>query len=583
MRRLLSLWLPDFAIELSQREAPVGGPLALLTGEKGRLLLAAVDPAAAAAGLAPGQSLAAARTLVPDLVVRPERPAETAAALERLGRWCGRYTPWVAADPASGSHAAGVGGDGGLFLDITGCAHLVGGEAALAGDLLRRLARAGHHARLAVAPTPGAAWALARHATDADCPAFLLPPPPEGAADEDGQSGGENHEAIAAALAPLPVAALRLPAEARESMARLGLERIGQLYGLPPAGLASRFGPLPARRLRQALGRQAEPIDPARPAAPPWVLRRFAEPIVAPTDIERALLLLLEELTGLLERRGEGARRLEFVGHRVDGGESAVVVGLGRPSRDRGHLLRLFAPKLERLEPGYGFESLALVARRSEAMAPEQAGLRLAAGREPADSLFALAGPSAIPDGIPAGVGKPTPFAELIDRLENRLGEGTVRRLEPAESHWPETAVRAVAPHAVSSPSARGAGVQARQAAATQMPAMQMPGAPGTPRPLFLLRRAEPLEIAGPLNEEGCPESLVWRRRRLSLVAGEGPERLLPPWWQPRRAGEAPRDYWRVEDAEGRRWWIYRALESDSPAASAAPRPAQWFLHGLFA
>lgn len=541
MRRLLSLWLPDFAVELAKRaDSPGDVPFALVTEERGRLLLAAVDPAAAAAGLMPGRTLAAARSLLPELVARPEQPAERAAALRRLARWCGRYTPWVAAD-AEGDRAGGAG----LFLDVTGCAHLFGGEQALAADLLQRLERAGHAARFAIAATPGAAWALARHATTVLRPACLLPPEAD----------------LAAALAPLPAAALRLPGETLELLARLGLEQVGQLLDLPPAGLAPRVGSLPMRRLRQALGRLEEPIDPARPEAPPWVLRRFAEPIVAPADVERALLLLLDELVALLERRGEGARRLVFVGHRVDGRESAVTVGLGRPGRDRRHLLRLFAPKLERLDPGYGFESMALIARRSEAMAPEQGGLRLAAERRGADpeaSLFAA------PAKERGGEGT---LAELIDRLENRLGEGTVRRLEPAESHWPETAVRAVAPHAVSSSPARGAG----------LPAM------GLPRPLFLLRRPEPVEPVGPAAADGHPTAVVWRRRRLSLAAAEGPERLLPPWWQPGLAAAPPRDYWRVEDAEGRRWWLYRQLEGDSPAAEAAGRPAQWFLHGLFA
>ncbi len=549
MRRLLSLWLPDFAIEAARRADESAGtaPFALLSSERGRLLLAAVDPQAAAAGLAPGQTLAAARTLLPELATRPEQPAESAAALAQLARWCGRYTPWVALDPASQG-----GGGAGLFLDISGCAHLFGGEAALAQDLLQRLARSGHAARLAVAATPGAAWALARHAADGRRPAVLLPP------DDD----------IAAALAPLPAAALRLPGELLELLARLGLQRVGQLLGLPPAGLAPRFGPLLSRRLRQALGRLEEPIGPAQPERRAWVLRRFAEPLVAAGDLEQGLRLLLEELAELLERRGEGARRLEFVGHRVDGQQSAIVIGLGRPSRDPAHLAKLFAPKLERLDPGFGFESLALIARRSEAMAADQGGLRLLDRRPP--RLPAAPAPRATREAAETPA-----LAQLIDRLQNRLGEGTVRRLESTESHWPETAVRAAVPLAAASSPARGAGAQSGGRRTTRWT--------GLPRPLFLLRRAEPLEVVGPLSEGGVPRAVTWRRRRLQLVGDSGPERLLPPWWQPERAGEAARDYWQVEDGEGRRWWIYRALETASPEPAALSRPARWFLHGLFA
>lgn len=455
--------------------------------------------------------LAAARALLPELRTAAEDPAADRAALERLLRWCGRYTPWAAEDPNCALLSGGLGGEAALLLDITGCAHLLGGETALAEDLCRRLARAGLGARVGIAPTLGAAWALARHATDAKEPAAILPP------------AGD----LAEALAALPVTGLRLPGEATELLARLGLRRIGQLYDLSPAALTPRFGPLLTRRLRQALGTLAEPLGPALPLDLPWVRRAFAEAITAPEDVERVLSLLLGELCALLERQGLGARRVEAVGYRVDGTEARLAVGLGQPSRSPRHLERLFAPQRERLDPGFGFEVVTLAAPQVDPLDPRQGGLDSLARDEaaPADDL-----------------------AALIDRLDNRLGTGSVRRPALRESHWPEDAAGSAAPFDAA------AGI-----------------APGSaqPRPLYLLRRPEPVEVLA-LVPDGPPLRLTWRRRRLTLRQAEGPERLLPAWWQPARADEPPRDYYRAEDEEGRRYWLYRA-------------GGRWFLQGLFA
>ena len=571
MRRLLSLWLPDFAIERQRRAmarptpttgpsaasaspAPAGAapaepapaepaPLALLRRQQGRLLLAAVDARAAAQGLAAGQPLAAARTLVPDLEVRPEEPAADRAALRRLLDWCRRYTPWTALDPESALGAVageaaegetGLGGDAALWLDISGCAHLFGGEAALAADLLARLARGGLGARAGIAATPGAAWALARHATTPEHPAAVLPPEAD----------------LKRALAPLPMAALRLPEETRELLRRLGLEQVGQLYDLPPATLAPRFGALLAQRLRQALG-------------------------ALPEDLARALALLAGELAALLARRGLGARRLVFAGHRVDGTASRIAIGLGRPNREPRHWLRLFQPKRERLDPGFGIEVVTLEAAEAEPLAAEQGSLAATtvpplpsserAGVRGGGSLRLVpgAGPAApgpftralpLAPSPPEGEGEISPaLAALVDRLENRLGTGTVRRLDPLERHWPEDAVAAAAP-------------------AAPRPADRPRWA--SPRPLYLLRRPESVD-AMLLGADQAPARFTWRRRQLEVGQAEGPERIAPAWWQPGRAAEPTRDYWRVEDREGRRYWLYR-----SAAAEGAER---WFVHGLFA
>jgi protein ImuB len=540
-------------------------PLALLRRQQGRLLLVAVDAVAAAQGLAAGQSLAAARALVPELETRPEEPAADRAALRRLLDWCRRYTPWTALDPDSALGAtpdaaggeAGLGGDAALWLDISGCAHLFGGEAALAADLIARLARGGLGARAGIAATPGAAWALARHATTPAHPAAVLPPEAD----------------LKRALAPLPVAALRLPEATRELLRRLGLEQVGQLYELPPATLAPRFGALLAQRLRQALGALPESIGPERPEEPLWVRQAFAEPLTLPEDLARALALLAGELAALLARRGLGARRLVLAGHRVDGTASRVAIGLGRPNREPRHWLRLFQPKQERLDPGFGIEIVTLEATEAEPLAAEQGSLAANTVPPPSkkrDGVRGVGSLRLVPGAGPAAASPltrslplaPTPsggegaippeLALLVDRLENRLGAGTVRRLDLLERHWPEDAVAAAAP-------------------AAPRPADRPRWA--SPRPLYLLRRPEPVD-AMTLGADQAPARFTWRRRQLEIGQAEGPERIAPAWWQPGRAAEPTRDYWRLEDREGRRYWLYR---------SAAAEGERWLVHGLFA
>ena len=518
MRRLLSLWLPRFAIECQRRAksaAAAEAPFALLRAEQGRLILAAVCERAAGEGLHPGQPLAAARVLVPELALEPERPAAARGLLRRLARRSERYTPWVAEDPSAALLCGGLGGDAGLFLDITGCAHLFGGEAALAKDLLDRLARAGHLARLGIAATPGAAWALARQATAPNRPLALLP------AESDLKAG----------LAPLPVAGLRLPAAVLELLDRLGLQRIGQLYALPPATLTPRFGQVLNQRLAEALGRRAEPIAPLTPVAELAVRRHFAEPVAEPADLDRVLALLFAELAETLGRQGLGARRLVVTGHRADGGRSSFSLGLSRPSRDPHHFARLARPAQERLDPGFGFDLMSLAAPVVEPLEPEQAALS-------GGDLLAAARPEAA-------------LAALVDRLEERLGQGSVTRPAALPSHWPERASALRPPFAPLAE--RPQGLRAR--------------------PLHLLRRPEPVEVMALLPDRP-PARFTWRRRSFQLARAEGPERLEPGWWRPEEESETARDYWRVEDQDGRRFWLYRRIDSGAP---------RWFLHGLFA
>lgn len=483
-------------------------------GRRG-LAVVAVDRAAFAAGLRPGLPLAEARALRPDLRLARADGVGDNRRLAALADAARRYTPWTAAqrDAADGGT---YGGGAGLWLDISGAAHLFGGEAALLQDLLARLHAAGFAAGAAVADTPGAAFAVARFGL-AKGEAFARVPP------------GEQRQA----LAPLSVAALRLPAAVVDGLYRLGLSRIGDLLPLPRAPLVNRFGNVLTRRLDQALGQAAEPLSPRQTVPPVLVRRVFPEPIGREEDIAAALASLLAALCQALAARAEGARRLTLTAFHPDGGQATVTVGTSRPTRAPKPLARLFAERLCRLDRGFGIEVLVLAAPVVEPLAPLQ--LAIGGGESAADDV-----------------------AALIDRLANRLGEGRVLRLAGRESHIPERAAYAI---------------PAIDAAAEPSP----PGRPqACARPLVLFAVPEAVTVVAPLPE-GPPLLLRWRGRLRRLIAAEGPERIAPEWWREEANGESAfRDYYRTEDEQGLRLWVYRS------GPYRPDRPARWFVHGLF-
>lgn len=472
-----------------------------------------MNEAAEAAGLAPGLPLAEARALVPGLVTVPHEPALDARAAASLAAWCTRYTPWAASDMNED-----FGGAAGLLLDVTGCCHLFGGERALLEDLQARLTRFGYTARAALADTPGAAWGMARHATSAAHPCVVVMP-------------GRQR----AALAPLPPAALRLPAATLELLRRLGLNRIEDLYPLSPAVLTPRLGALAVRRLAQALGSEPEALSPQQAPAAFLTRQLFAEPVSDAEDLGRAVTLLLEHLCRELARAGRGARQLELTAYRTDGSLQRLALGTSRPSRDAKHLRRLFTEKLPRLDPGFGIEVMTLGATLTATLATEQMEL------SPAETV---PGPAA---------GAKT-LAELVDRLDSRLGSGAVRAPRLRESHVPERAF-ALAPAGGDDGKANDDWQK------TPHPKL---------RPLRLLARPEPVEALS-LLPDYPPAQFRWRRVLHQVVRAEGPERLLGEWWRsdPQDSEAPPRDYFRVEDQDGRRYWLYRAA-------------GDWYLHGLF-
>ncbi len=476
-------------------------------------MLHAVNAAGKRLGLRAGQSHADARAIAPSLTVAPAEPEMEARALHALALWFERFSPAVAID------AAPPGAEG-LMLDMTGAAHLFGGEAALLGEIGRRLDDADIPASLALADTPGAAWALARHGA---ARRVIAPP------------GGARK-----ALADLPVEALRIDADAVRLLARFGLRRIGDLYALPRAGLARRFrgeaGLNLVRRLDQALGVEAEPLKSERPPADYRVWQAFAEPLITMEGVEFALPALAQALAAQLERDGMGARTLALDAFRTDGRRVRLTAGLSAPSRSPAHLLRLLKEKgLERLDLGFGADALMLSALAAEPLAARQ---DVMAGD--------VEGPQVQTEAL----------AGLIDRLKAKLGEDAVRRPAPFESHLPERSERWLR-------------------AGPQAPGASTPG-PGRPRPLLLLEPPEPVEAIAEWPD-AAPSRFVWRRAPHRVVKAQGPERLSPEWW---RSGPArTRDYYAVEDEAGRRFWLYREGLYGREDADAAP---VWRMHGVW-
>ncbi len=367
---------------------------ALITWERvgNRDLVAAASAEARALGIVPGMALAKARVLVRGLDVRPADRDGDEAWLGRLGLFAARrWTP-----------RAAVSGPDGLWLDLSGVAHLFGGEEAMGRRILAFCRRLGFSARLAVAGSTGAAHALARFGGR---PLILCPP-------------GDEAEL----LAPMPLAALRLEEEALGAAHRLGLERIGELLAMPRAPLQRRFGEALLTRLDQALGRAGEPFEPIVPEAPPSVLLRFLEPIATAEAIAEASGEAVRRLVPLLSEAGLGVRRLVLLCERVDNEIQPVLVSTARATRDGAHLHKLLSAKIETIEPGFGIERLRLVAARIEPL-PAQAVEGELAGARP------------VPD-----------LAMLIDRLAARLGARRVHRLGAVESDLPERSVRMLAP-----------------------------------------------------------------------------------------------------------------------------------------
>ncbi len=382
-------------------------------------------------------------------------------------------------------------------------------------DIERRLEAAGLTVRLAVADTPGAAWALSHYGAE---PRILCPP------------GG-----AAMALGPLPLASLRLPAETIAVLDRMGFARLGELMAAPRAPLTRRFGAVLLRQLDHALGVSFEPLEPQ--AAHALVRERltFLDPLMTAEAFATVIDRLSHQVAAALDRRGEGARRLDLVCERVDGSQQLIALGTARPVRAPAELARLLREKIATIDPGHGVEAMTLWVARAEAAAPAQ--------------MEAWSPETGAAPNLGA-------LAPLIDRLVARFGEGQVYRLSPVESDVPERAVRRIAPLAPHS-------------------GRHWPG--HLPRPLRLLAPPQPVQAIALLPDQP-PVAFTWRRLRHRIRRADGPERVFGEWWKRDGERRLARDYWAVEDEAGDRFWLYRCGDGEDPETGNLA----WFLHGIF-
>ena len=513
MRRIASIWFPTLAIERWTKGsdfAPDQPVVLTIEGTHGPVIHA-VTRAAAERGARAGARLTDARALDPALIAVAADPDGDCALVKRLAKWAQRWSPLVEVD-----------GSDSLRLDVTGVAHLFGGEEALARDIGDRFAAVGLTVQVAIAPTAAAAWALSRFA-----PCVC---------------GGD----LELKLSPLHVSALRLEPDTVRTLERLGLKTIAALAALPRLALARRFRGAEdvVDALDRAFGRKAEPLTAAADAQAPRASLRFEEPALHEQAAPQALERLIPELVRELEERRLGARRLSLHGFRVDGSVATASVAMAIASREPKHLQRLLADKAATLDPGFGFDVFALVADWTEELGAAQESL----------------------------VEEPTgerDLARLIDRLTVKLGSRAVRRPQPFESHLPERANEWISATA----SLRGAQAtkQSRSAEMDCFAPLAM-----TKRPERLLDRPEAIAVVY-ATPEGVPRRFVWRRVVHDIARVEGPERIAPEWWRERSTARL-RDYYRVEDEAGRRYWIFReGIFGDGRGGIPV-----WYLHGLF-
>ena len=526
-RRYLALWFPYWHTDVAMAAHERTLPFVLVAQQQGTQKLAAANAAAQAVGLAAGMTLADARALVPNVQTAMMDAGLSARRLRRCAESLQCFTPWVGEDRFAPQD--------GLMLDVSGCAHLFGGERQMLADMRARFARSNRRAgvglSMALAGTPGAAWGLARYgAAQGD---IIVPP---------------GHEAEA--VLELPVAALRLEAAQLDLCRRLGLARVADLARFPRHEITRRFGALPVLRMEQALGQAGESLNPYLPPPRFQAMRNLAQGVTHAEAVQLLVDDLCAALSAQLHAAGRGAQSLDLLLTRSDNARMRLHLPLAHPSADAAHMARLFAERFARLQSGFdagfGIEHLVLMAQRHAPLVPPQDALALQGRGRKSLPVAAL--------------------ARFADRLVSRLGARAVVQPVLRQSHIPE----------------RAAALQTLTHAAPVKPHDASDERPSSAtRPLFLLCAPEPIEVIAEIPE-GAPFRFRWRRVLHEVVSAQGPERIGAEWWR-HAMGDAPpvtaqtRDYFRIEDANGHRFWLYR--DGLYGRETSAPR---WFMHGVF-
>jgi protein ImuB len=543
-RRILSLWLPRLPVDRIKRQLARGNaapakafsgevdtgsreenaskqnsnndPSIVVAKQNNALQIFALDDAAARLGLEVGLPLANARAICPQLRVFDADEVSDAKTLNDIAEWCDRFTPLVALDSPHG-----------LFLDITGCAHLFGGEAAMMRLICEVLAAQGFAVSAAIAGTSVCARTMTRHV--------------HGRIVRDGEE--------AEAVRPLPVSALGADEVIARGLRRAGLKTIGDVASRARHEITARFGAGFTTLLQHALGQGDAPISPRKPLPDYIVEKRFADPVTTEVVISATLSRLAAMLVVAMAQQGKGARRLEAGFFRTDGAVRTIIVDTGQPVTRAEVIDRLFRERLDALsdplDPGFGFDLIRLSASRTEIVVQQQRDLD-------------------------ANVHDNDELAALIDRIAARIGGRRVVVHLPQDTHILERAVMT-------------APAQHHLTAATHAvwPA-RVEGEPPL-RPLRLFDRPEQIKVIAQVPD-GPPARFVWRRATHAVVRAEGPERVAMEWW--RGEGEMlTRDYFRVEDEAGLRFWLYRDGLYDREIEQEEGKTVQpnWFMHGLFA
>ncbi len=474
--------------------------------------LAALSPQAAQRGLACGMALADARALVPELISLTHDPDGDALLLKKMARHCIAYTPSVMPCPPRA-----------ILLDISGCAHLHGGEQAMGQKIIADFRERGHNVRLRFADTPDAARALARYGGDG--------------------RGGDRRDGDNGDVRALCLDALEVGAASQIALRRAGFRTIGELADLPAAPLAARFGAHLVRRINRLMGREDPHIVPHMPPVAIRAELRFPEPIGRHDDVSDAIEWLIGEVAGQLAQAGQGGRAFAISLSRSDGHVARLMVETGTPTRDKALVMRLVRERIDSLadplDPGFGYDSISLCVTRAEGLDVAQRSLA----------------PSQQPDGD---------VGQLLDRLAVRYGPAAILRFAAANSHIPE----------------RAAYLTQAQGGACDTPWLD--NEPGEPplRPLFLFDPPQLIDVLAAIPD-GPPRRFRWRSQQYIVRLYEGPERIAPEWWRRRDGCATPgysRDYYRVEDEDGHRFWLFRhglyGRETSQP---------RWYVHGLFA
>jgi protein ImuB len=496
-RRFVSIWFRHLNTDwFSLREPQLKSqPFVLRTPSHGRMVITSTNAVAESKGISKGMVLADARAIILSLQVLDDKEDLPEKLLNRLAIWCIRFTPIAAVDLPDG-----------LLLEVTGCTHLWGSEHDYLVSIARKLILRGYDVSAALASTPSVAWAVARFGS--------------------GQRVIERGKELDALLT-LPPEALQLERETNERLHKLGLHKISQFIFMPRSSLRRRFGEHILQRIDLALGKIPELLQPVIPPEPFQERLPCIEPVATRPGIEMALQELLEKLCLRLQQEQKGIRTAVFRGYRVDGKVEQIDIGTSRPSHAVNHLFRLFALKVQNIEPALGIELFTLEATTVDDHVPQQERMW-----EEVNQL------------------EDVRLAELIDNLSGKIGSASIKRYLPAEHYWPERSIQ---------------------------PALSLEQKPETSwrpdliRPITLLGVPEKIDVTAPIPD--YPPMLFRHKGKLhKIIKADGPERIEQEWWL--QQGQH-RDYYRLEDEEGNRFWVFRLGHYDE-------KTFQWFIHGYF-